>query len=266
VTSRRLLSDVRSALRANGIGLSAAGVAYHLFNSLVASSLFVFIGLYGAGSLELIIDSYAVLTGLDVERASSTLESLIGDGVGRSRAVVIAGGILLWSSFKLIRAIDVAFGDIYGIRNDRSLRRTLLNGLVVFTTVVVAVPMISLVVVTLMVVMDAPSVRVLGVPLLFVVFLGVFMPTYYLFPDTRATLRGSLPGAAFAAITWTGCSVAFRLYVTSAESVRLYGAVGAVLLVLTWLYVGGVMLLVGAVVNAVLADRVEAGGDASAER
>lgn len=235
-------------------------MAYYLFNALVALLLFVFIGLYVTSRFGAIVESYGQLVGIDVNRIGSTLDAVIGDGVGRNGASIIAGGILLWSSFMLIQAINVSFADIYGTRAERPLRGTLVNSLVTFGTVVVAVPFVSLGVVTLMTVMDVPSVRILGVPLLFVVFLGVFTPMYYLFPGRGTTLRESVPGATFAAVAWTTCSVLFRLYVTTAEGIRLYGAVGAVLLVLTWLYVGGLMLLVGAVINAVLAERVEVDG------
>lgn len=80
---------------------------------------------------------------------------------------------------------------------------------------------------------------------------------YYRFPGRAITLREAFPGAAFVAVSWTVCAITFRLYVTSAEGVRLYGVIGGLLLLLTWLYIGGLTLLVGAILNAVLGDRVE---------
>jgi membrane protein len=47
------------------------------------------------------------------------------------------------------------------------------------------------------------------------------------------------------------------VYAGVSRSVDLYGVVGGLLLLLTWLYVGGLALLLGVVVNAVLAGRVD---------
>ena len=80
---------------------------------------------------------------------------------------------------------------------------------------------------------------------------------YYVLPEVDGvSVREILPGALFAAVTWTVASVIVRLYATASSSVALYGAVGGPLLVMTWLYVGGLALLVGAALNASLAGRV----------
>jgi len=67
-------------------------------------------------------------------------------------------------------------------------------------------------------------------------------PIYYLFPDTTLTVREALPGAVFAAVGWT-------LLTTGSQ---LYGVIGGVLLLVTWVYFAGQLLLVGASLNAVL--------------
>lgn len=89
--------------------------------------------------------------------------------------------------------------------------------------------------------------------LLFVGFAVVFSPLYYLFPRTDPAPLDVVPGAVVAAGTWTGFQGLFDAYVTAAPGA--YDALGAVLLVLTWLYVSSLVLLVGAALNAVLSGR-----------
>ena len=72
------------------------------------------------------------------------------------------------------------------------------------------------------------------------------------------TVGDALPGAAFSAVVWTLSALLFRVYAATSDSVELYGVVGAILLVLTWFYLGGLTLLFGAILNAVLAGRVDA--------
>jgi membrane protein len=94
---------------------------------------------------------------------------------------------------------------------------------------------------------------VLVVPLLL-----AFFPIYYVFPDTHVTVREVLPGVVVAAVGWTVLQVGFQLYVTYAGQSEVYGTLGAVLLILTWLYLAGLLLLVGVAVNVVLSGRTAA--------
>jgi hypothetical protein len=83
-----------------------------------------------------------------------------------------------------------------------------------------------------------------------------FLPMYYIFPDVDIAVREALPGAVLAAVGWVLLQVGFRAYTRIAGSYEAYGVLGGVLLLITFLYFGGLVLLVGAVVNATLADRL----------
>jgi YihY family inner membrane protein len=61
------------------------------------------------------------------------------------------------------------------------------------------------------------------------------------------------PGALFATLDWITASGLLRLYFHFFTSyARTYGSLGAVMVLLTWLYVTGIMLLLGAEVNMVI--------------
>lgn len=150
----------------------------------------------------------------------------------------------------------MAFSEVYGTRKQRSGLRKAVDSLLIFAIVTVAVGLLGVVGVALVV--DSVAVSVLSVPLLFGAFLLAFLPMYYRFPGERVTARQALPGAAFSAVVWTLSALLFRVYAATSDSVELYGVAGAVLLVLTWLYLGGLTLLFGAILNAVLAGRVDA--------
>ena len=152
----------------------------------------------------------------------------------------------------------MAFSEIYGTRKERSGLRKLTDSLLIFAIVIVSLVLIGGVGVALVLVIDSIAVSVLSVPLLFGAFLLAFLPMYYRFPGERVTLDEALPGAAFSAVAWTLSALFFRVYATTSDSIALYGIAGAVLLVLTWLYLGGLILLFGVILNAVLADRVNA--------
>ncbi len=72
---------------------------------------------------------------------------------------------------------------------------------------------------------------------------------------TGMTLREAVPGAVFAGGGWTLLGTGFNVYAAQADSYQVYGVIGGVLLLVTWFYFAGQVLLVGAAVNAALADR-----------
>lgn len=254
---RGLATAVIAVARNNEIGIVASGVAFYLFNSLVPLLLFGFIGLSSVGWLGPAIELFGAVTGVDAAELVASLDTIVGDDADRRRAVLIAGLILLWSSLRLVQAINVSFQTIQNVRHEHSLLETVLDSLIVFATIIVVVPVASLLVVALTVATDVSVVRTVSVPLLCVVLLGGFLPMYYRFSAPETTLSQAFPGAALAAVAWAICVVGLRLYISTSESVKLYGVAGGVLLALTWLYVGGLVLLTGAALNAVLADSVD---------
>jgi hypothetical protein len=66
------------------------------------------------------------------------------------------------------------------------------------------------------------------------------------------------PGALLFVVTWILGSLAFGWYVSNFGSYNAtYGALGGVVVLMIWFYLTAVMLLVGAELNALLAQKVE---------
>lgn len=79
-----------------------------------------------------------------------------------------------------------------------------------------------------------------------------FAITYFWAPDLRVRRwRWLTPGAAIGMATWLLASVAFRLYLYYFNTYSLtYGSLGAVMILLMWFYITGLMILVGAEINS----------------
>lgn len=250
--------SVAAVARENRIGLAAAGLAYYVFGSLVPLVVLVVVAATAVDLVAVLVpvlDSVPGLEGIPFEFVLDVVRT----EAGRHRAIGIATVVFLWSTVTMFRSIDVAFCDVYGTRDsDVPVRRTVVDVLLTLATVVVAFAAFAGVGLALAVTGDGPAWSVLSVPLLFAVLVVAFLPMYFRFPGTEVTVREALPGAIAAAAAWTVSALVFRAYATLSASVELYGVIGGLLLLLTWLYVGGLTLLLGAVVNAVLAGRVEA--------
>jgi len=82
----------------------------------------------------------------------------------------------------------------------------------------------------------------------------VFYPMYYIFPDTDVTPLEVVPGVAFAAVGLTVAQVLFTTFKSGSTGGNI---IASILVLLTWLYIIGLVILLGAAINAVLSNRSE---------
>jgi membrane protein len=89
-------------------------------------------------------------------------------------------------------------------------------------------------------------------PILVVGLLAAFATLLYLGPDVaHPRWRFITPGSVFATFVWLAVSGAFALYTSSFGSYnKTWGSLAAVIIMLTWLWLAGVALLLGAEINA----------------
>jgi hypothetical protein len=85
---------------------------------------------------------------------------------------------------------------------------------------------------------------------MFFVLVGIAL-VYYIAPATKQHWRWVTPGSTVALVLWLGVSFALRWYVANfADYSATYGSIGGVILLMLWLYLTGLVLLVGAEINA----------------
>jgi membrane protein len=79
-----------------------------------------------------------------------------------------------------------------------------------------------------------------------------FAVIYYFAPNVkRSNWHWITPGAVIGIIGWLLASVGLRIYVHLFDNYTVtYGSLGAVIILLTWFYLTGLMLLVGAEINS----------------
>ena len=83
----------------------------------------------------------------------------------------------------------------------------------------------------------------------------VWAVLYKFLPNTDAPFRIFTPGAVVGVLLWLGISALFGVYLDHFDSYEAtYGALGAAIIFLTWLWLSNIALLFGAEVNDVLAD------------
>jgi membrane protein len=98
----------------------------------------------------------------------------------------------------------------------------------------------------------AAACRTLGWALATAILVLIFAVIYYFAPDVKASRWHWLsPGAAFGIVTWLLASFGLRIYLYFFNNYSVtYGSLGAVIILLMWFYITGLMLLLGAELNS----------------
>ena len=254
-------------------GLSAE-MAYH---SILA--LFPFLLLL-AGLASLIDDVLPVgdLTGHVVDRASrvmpddavSVIESFTEEVVSARGGLAIAVGLVgsLWAASSAIGSAMKALNRAYDMKEDRGFIGRKLVALALTVLFTGALLLAAALLATGSFVAGGLG-KALGWEQQFVTLWNVLSPVaalllltfgvamlYWLAPSTDHQLKWITPGAVLFVVGWVIASLVFAFYVSNFASYnRTYGSIGAVIILLVWLYWSNFLLLLGGELNAVLARR-----------
>lgn len=247
-----LARSLVAVVRGEQLTFLAAAIAYYGFVSVIPLLLVTLaVGTAVAGPT-LAAQVLALVGEFLTPQAGTLVEQALLSGAGRGGATLLGLAVLFWSSLRVFRGLDIAFSRVYGIEAAIPLTEQVLDAILVVGAIALALGA-TVVLGTIVPFATLPLAGVLGPLGLVVVLTVVFLPVYYIFPGTEMALSDALPGAVFASGGWTLLSLGFSIYAAQATNFQLYGLLGAVLLVLTWFYFGGLLVLLGAALNAVLA-------------
>ncbi len=196
------------------------------------------------------------------ELVARTLEHTIETSGGGK----ISFGLLaaLWSATAGMRALEDTLNAVYNVKESRPLWKV--YGIAIAATIICGL----LVLLALAVILCGDTVvnyvanraalgpvatwswKIVQLAIAFSFVAIVFSFTYYFCPNIPwPRWRWVTPGSLAGIITWAGASVALRLYLHFSHSyTATYGSLGAVMVLLLWFYVTGMMLLLGAEVNS----------------
>ena len=257
------MRQVVDVARDRNVMFLAASVAYYAFVSLIPLALLVLVLgslLAGQAFAELIVRQVQSSLSASGQRV---LQQALTSSTGRTGAGIVGVVTVAWSALKLFRGLDIAFSEAYGTERDPSLVEQIVDGAVTVGLVVVAAGFVVAVGYVLRNPSLGPTVplrSLVGNLVLVAGLVVAFLPLYYVMPPVDMTVKEALPGAVVAAVGWVLLHALFQFYLAHAGQYRAYGVLGAVLLLLTWFYFAGAVVLVGAVVNSVLGGRIRLSG------
>lgn len=89
--------------------------------------------------------------------------------------------------------------------------------------------------------------------LMFLIMIFIFAAIYRLAPARRLTWNEVIPGAIFSTIGWGVSSLGFSYYINNFSNFsRFYGSLGAVFILMTWLFLVSLIFILGVEINCVI--------------
>ena len=109
--------------------------------------------------------------------------------------------------------------------------------------------------------------KVIQWPIVFAFMILAFALIYYFAPDLREQKWAWLtPGAAIGVILWLLVSLGFRVYLSYFDSYsKTYGSLGAVIILMLWLYFTGAAVLIGGEINSEIENAAAESGEPEAK-
>lgn len=236
----------------------AAKIAYYAFLALPPSLLVLFAltGFFGGPDAAAWIT--ANLEAALPNSASELIRNFVDEVVGDEAPGPFSIGLLIaiWASSNIFMALGDSLDTAYDVTTTRSWikRRAISVGvMLIFVVLFLGGSAILLAGPELAAAIGLGNAaqaiwNILIWPLAFVLIVTAFWTVYYILPDRDQSSKKVIlaKAAAASALVWVLGTAIFRLYISNFASYsETYGFLGAVIVLLLWMYVTGIVVLAG---------------------
>ena len=255
----------------DNLGLIASGIAFNAFLAMVPLLTAVVLGYGIVASPAAVADHVAMLTDVMPRQAAeiigSQLENMVKSaGAATGFGLVIALGIAIYGAMRGATGLMTGLNIVYNVEDSRSFIKQTLTALVI-TLGLILVFVLASVGISLMSMLES-LLPALGGAMHVVVKVAFWIAAaagvsaviaiIYAYAPSRDDPEWVwlTPGSIIATIIWVAATFAFSFYVSNFGNYNAtYGALGAVIVFLTWLYLSSYIVLLGAELNQVLERR-----------
>jgi membrane protein len=267
VGAKRFLKDLWREINDDNVSNGAASLAYFLMLSIFPATIFLLSLLPYLPIPHLQEAIMDLLREAMPAQAATMFTDTVNSVVSERRTGLLSFGALatLWAASSGMHAVIDNLNVTYDVKETRSyfkVRGIALLMLVLFGVLIVG----SLGLVVFGGVLQAKLGEILGMSsvllgffaaLRWLIILGMLMLgfalTYYFGPNVEQSFRFITPGTVFGTVVVAAVALGFRFYVSNFGSYEAtYGSIGAVIIMLFWLYLTGLVLLLGSEVNALV--------------
>jgi membrane protein len=215
-------------------------------------------------------DLLGVIKGFAPAEVLDLIEKNLHDIMNHRHGGLLSFSIIgtIWSSSNGISAVVKAFNKAYNVKETRSffvssgMSVLLTFGMILVFVIVIVIPIFGKEIGVYLFSKMGFKVQFLefwaalrwliSAVMLFLLFTGL----YWIAPNTRLRCRSAFAGAAFSTVGWIVSSVALSFYVDNFSTFSLtYGSIGAIIVLMLWLYITAFIIVLGGEINAFYSER-----------
>ena len=244
-----------------------AGLSYYFLTALIPMALFLIsaLGIFASHSNDVRTSLLNYLGRVMPQDAFSLVNKTLQEVTTHSTGFKLMIGLVLslWSGAGGMSSIMDALNRCYHIKESRPFWKQKLVALSLTTAIAILTIMALGIVLyggtiaefvgahTGLSTVTVMTWKVVQWPVaLFFVVLS-FALMYFYGPDAKQEWQWITPGSLVGVVVWIGASVAFRVYLHYFNSYsKSYGSLGAVIVLLLWLYITGLAILIGGEINS----------------
>jgi membrane protein len=276
LTPLKLGQQVWKEIGEDEVSVRSAALAYYFVLAVFPAMLFLLslLGFFAAAGTQLRETLFSTLARVLPGSASDLVHKTLDEVTRSSGAGKALFGILaaLWSASSGVSAIIQCLDIAYDVKEDRPFWKQ--KAIAIGLTLALAVLVIG----ALGLMLYGGDVadwlgshvglghtfvlmwKIVEWPLVLAFMFAAFTVTYYFAPNLKEPeWHWITPGSTLGLVLWLVASFAFKLYLHFFNSYsKTYGSVGAMIILLLWLYITGFAILVGGEVNSVIGRATEA--------
>jgi membrane protein len=248
----------------------AASLSYYFLLAVFPMFLFLLslIGLFAGPDSELRGSIVSSIGRVAPGSAYTLVQNVIAQTLKHSGGVKLAVGILgaLWAASGGMGAVVVSLNVIHGVAESRGWVKQKI------TIIALTLSLAGLIILALLLVLFGEKIgqsvalhstlgeafrmawKLLEWPVSFAAMFLSFSIVYYFGPNLEERKwYWVTPGALLGVLLWLISSLGFRIYLRFFDSYSAtYGSIGAVMILMAWLYITGFAILIGAEVNWII--------------
>lgn len=245
----------------------AAALAYYFLFALFPFLLFLTALLAYLPIGDLVQEMLAMLGQVMPEEALEIVRQYLHQLVTQQRGGLLSFGILfaLWTASSAVTAMADGLNHAYEVQESRPYWKV--RGVALLLTIALTIFLIvSIVLLLFGPQLGAYFANMIGLgaafefvweivrwPMILLLVSAAIAAIYHWAPDTHEPWRWITPGSIFAVVLWLLISLGFSYYVNNFGNYdKTYGSIGAIIVLLTWMYASGLVILIGGQINAEL--------------
>jgi membrane protein len=249
------------------VGQNAAALAYYLVFSFFPLLIFLSVLLGFLDLPPIIADPYQAFIPIDIIQIANAYLEHISE-VKNPYLLALGLVFTIYFTMRAMNCLLCALHRAYRIKPKSSLFKNqlwtfvatvMLMVIIFFTLILLTLGQHVLTFLSGIIPIDAGSINqwnILRFLVLAVVLFLSIMVLYYYVANKKYTLRSVMPGTLAALCSWLIFSIGFAYYVENMGNYSVvYGSIGAVIVLLLWLYCSAITLIMGAEFNHILLER-----------